>query len=114
MICIKIIIILIICLYFRKTNKTDLKLAKMFVYPIKSCGAFSVESSWPITSTGLKYDREWMIVRNGVAVTQKQLPEMCMIFPSIDFEKKLMFLSYKGINFLRSNPRMKISIFYLF
>ncbi|XP_065222497.1 molybdenum cofactor sulfurase 3 [Planococcus citri] len=78
-----------------KKKAANLKLVKMFVYPIKSCGAFSVKSSWPISSTGLKYDREWMIVKNGVAVTQKHLPEMCMIFPTIDFENNQMFLRYK-------------------
>lgn len=71
-------------------------LTEILVYPIKSCGAFSVHDSWPLSETGLKYDREWMIVKNGVSLTQKQIPEMCLIIPDVKLTEKRMFLKYRG------------------
>lgn len=58
-------------------------LKAIHIYPIKSCGAFTA-TKWPLTLRGLKYDREWLIVRDtGVALTQKQEPKMCLIKPII-------------------------------
>ncbi|CAG8746882.1 5390_t:CDS:2, partial [Racocetra fulgida] len=43
--------------------------------PIKSCHGFTIplSSTWPVTSQGLLYDREWMLVnlRTGKALSQK-------------------------------------------
>ncbi|CAH0558996.1 unnamed protein product [Brassicogethes aeneus] len=76
-------------------NKGVLK--KIFLFPIKSCGACSVNDNWELTATGLKYDRQWMIVNSsGVAITQKQIKKMCMIKPVIDLNKNIMTLHFKG------------------
>ncbi|XP_075971645.1 molybdenum cofactor sulfurase isoform X2 [Anticarsia gemmatalis] len=67
------------------------------IFPIKSCGAFKIRSSWKIGSKGFEYDREWMIIKdNGVCLTQKQNPKMCMIRPKIDLKQRIMTLHFKG------------------
>jgi molybdenum cofactor sulfurtransferase len=86
---------------FRTTHQKSIKakgihLKSIAVYPIKSCGAFLVTSRWPLTSKGLKYDREWMIIdENGVAMTQKKEPRMCLIKPNITDNQ--MTLSFPGM-----------------
>lgn len=66
-----------------KRELIPITLKAIHIYPIKSCGAFTV-THWPLTRRGLKYDREWLIVRDtGVALTQKQEPKMCLIKPII-------------------------------
>lgn len=73
-------------------------LEKVFLYPIKSCGAFSVTSDWELVSTGLKYDRLWMIVNSsGVCVTQKHNRRLCLIKPHIDLKNSILTLTYEGI-----------------
>nr|CAI5836654.1 unnamed protein product [Callosobruchus analis] len=72
-------------------------LQQILLYPIKSCGAFSVSKSWELTPKGLKFDREWMIVNSsGVCLTQKYNKRMCLLKPEIDCVKKKMKLKFKG------------------
>ncbi|KAG5864065.1 hypothetical protein JTB14_012991 [Gonioctena quinquepunctata] len=72
-------------------------LEQVFVYPIKSCGAFQVSESWILTPKGLKYDREWMIVNSmGVCLAQKQNRKLCLIKPVIDLKRKTLELHCKG------------------
>lgn len=69
----------------RLINTNHVKLRQICVFPIKSCAPFRVNSAWPITRRGLKYDREWMIVQaNGVAMTQKMDTKLCLIQPIIN------------------------------
>lgn len=75
-----------------KKEHIPISLKAIYIYPIKSCGAFRV-TKWPLTRRGLKYDREWLIVRDtGVALTQKQEPKMCLIKPVIN--DKYMVLTF--------------------
>lgn len=75
-------------------------LEKIFLYPIKSCGAFIVEDSWKLTNKGLKYDREWMIINSaGICVTQKHNKKLCLVKPYINLDKNTMRLEFKGNNF---------------
>lgn len=47
-------------------------LTSITVYPIKSCAGFSA-NQWPLTSTGLLYDREWILKSTaGEILTQKK------------------------------------------
>lgn len=74
----------------------DAKLIGISLFPIKSCAAFDVSEEWPVTETGLKYDREWMIISaNGVALTQKQAPQMCLITPRICLARKNLILEFR-------------------
>lgn len=72
------------------------RLSDILLYPIKSCGAFSV-SQWPISAKGLKYDREWMITNSqGTAFTQKSSKKLCLLKPIIDLEKRVMQMKFDG------------------
>ncbi|CAG9795234.1 unnamed protein product [Diatraea saccharalis] len=91
--------------YFNKINlideqifDSDITLCEMAIFPIKSCGAFKINSSWKIGSRGFEYDREWMVVKdNGVCLTQKQNTRMCLIKPKIDLKHHLLILNCQGM-----------------
>ncbi|XP_060233574.1 molybdenum cofactor sulfurase isoform X2 [Meriones unguiculatus] len=69
----------------------------IYLYPIKSCAAFEV-TKWPVRSQGLLYDRSWMIVNhNGVCLSQKQEPRLCLIQPFIDLHQRIMVIKAKGM-----------------
>ncbi|XP_047022570.1 molybdenum cofactor sulfurase isoform X1 [Helicoverpa zea] len=77
--------------------ETTITIKEAAVFPIKSCGAFKIRTSWRIGPKGFEYDREWMIVKdNGVCLTQKQNPRMCMIKPRIDLHRRTMTLHFEG------------------
>ncbi|KAL9412479.1 hypothetical protein AB3S75_045995 [Citrus x aurantiifolia] len=60
------------------------------VYPIKSCAGFSVKR-WPLCSTGLLHDREWLLKsQTGEILTQKKVPEMCLISTYIDLNQEIL------------------------
>lgn len=65
-------------------------LKSITVYPIKSCAGFTVDS-WPLSHTGLQHDREWLLKSpNGEILTQKKVPEMCLISTYINLEQGLL------------------------
>lgn len=54
-------------------------------------------TEWPVGNRGLLYDRNWMVVnQNGVCITQKQEPKLCLINPSIDLKQKIMVIQAEG------------------
>uniref|UniRef100_A0A8C0F652 Molybdenum cofactor sulfurase n=1 Tax=Bubo bubo TaxID=30461 RepID=A0A8C0F652_BUBBB len=70
----------------------------IYLYPIKSCSAFEV-TEWPVGNQGLLYDRNWMVVnQNGVCITQKQEPRLCLVNPSIDLKKNIMVIQAEGMD----------------
>lgn len=78
---------------------SKVKLKQICVYPIKSCGAFKVSTKWLLTRRGLKFDREWMIVKqSGVALTQKTETKLCLITPSINVDEGWLELSFPYMN----------------
>ncbi|XP_022947409.1 molybdenum cofactor sulfurase isoform X2 [Cucurbita moschata] len=69
----------------------DLK--SITVYPIKSCAGFSTDR-WPLSSRGLLYDREWLLQSlTGETLTQKKVPEMCLIHTYIDLSQGILFIN---------------------
>ncbi|XP_063156385.1 molybdenum cofactor sulfurase isoform X3 [Candoia aspera] len=73
-------------------------ITNIYLYPIKSCAAFEV-MQWPIENQGLLYDRNWMVTnQNGVCITQKQEPRLCLIQPLIDLEQNVMIIKAEGMN----------------
>ncbi|XP_038186287.1 molybdenum cofactor sulfurase isoform X1 [Arvicola amphibius] len=69
----------------------------IYLYPIKSCAAFEV-TKWPVGSKGLLYDRNWMVVNhNGICLSQKQEPRLCLIQPLINLQQKIMVIKAKGM-----------------
>ncbi|XP_075388687.1 molybdenum cofactor sulfurase [Tenrec ecaudatus] len=69
----------------------------LYLYPVKSCAAFEV-TRWPVGNQGLLYDRSWMVANhNGICLSQKQEPRLCLIQPSIDLRQKILVLKAKGM-----------------
>lgn len=54
-------------------------LSDIFIYPVKSLAGIHV-SKWDVVETGLKYDRQWMLIdENGQFLSQRRLPKMALI-----------------------------------
>ncbi len=82
-----------------------MKLVSIHVYPVKSCGAFNPKKDWPISKSGLLYDRKWVVVNAaGAALTQKREPRLCLIIPEIDLERGLLHLRHRDTETTVSIP----------
>jgi uncharacterized protein YcbX len=69
-------------------------IARMFLYPIKSCGSFEV-TKWPVSQNGLLFDREFVLVRaprpgaatdsaaTHLVITQKSYPMLSLLKPVV-------------------------------
>ncbi|XP_044308156.1 molybdenum cofactor sulfurase isoform X2 [Varanus komodoensis] len=74
------------------SSRRPITLTNIYIYPIKSCAAFEAKQ-WPIGKQGLLYDRSWMVANpNGVCITQKQEPRLCLVQPMIDLEQNVMII----------------------
>ncbi|XP_053732014.1 molybdenum cofactor sulfurase [Synchiropus splendidus] len=72
-------------------------LTNIYIYPVKSCGAFEV-SNWPVGSRGLLYDRGWMVVNgNDVCLSQKREPRLCLIRPEVHLPSNTLHLQAAGM-----------------
>ncbi|XP_036889007.1 molybdenum cofactor sulfurase [Sturnira hondurensis] len=72
-------------------------ITNLYLYPIKSCAAFEV-TKWPVGNQGLLYDRSWMVVNhNGICLSQKQEPRLCLIQPFIDLQQRIMVIKARGM-----------------
>lgn len=79
--------------------KEKCTLEQLYIYPIKSCGAYKIIGSWNLNSKGLQYDREWMIITpSGISLTQKQHVNLCLLKPIIFKDKGIMQLHYPGVS----------------
>jgi len=64
-------------------SDVELSLSSLFVHPVKSCAGIAVDESLLI-ETGLEFDRAWMVVDEmGGFVSQRELPRMALIQPSL-------------------------------
>ncbi|XP_027064091.1 molybdenum cofactor sulfurase isoform X1 [Coffea arabica] len=73
-------------------GRANPRLKSISIYPIKSCLGFSV-SSWPLATTGLLHDREWLLrSTSGEILTQKKVPDMCHITTLIDLDLGILFV----------------------
>lgn len=80
----------------RRLNKIDLRVSKIFVYPIKSCGVFETDE-WPMESYGFRYDRNWAVIsERGECITQMEEPKLCLVRPHVDLRNGTMTLVYAG------------------
>lgn len=60
-----------------------LRIAHLFIHPIKSCAAIAVDAA-TLIETGFEYDREWMVVdADGELLSQRELPRMALIRPTL-------------------------------
>ncbi|XP_059179865.1 molybdenum cofactor sulfurase [Centropristis striata] len=88
-------------------------LTNIYIYPIKSCGAYEVHD-WPVGPLGLLYDRSWMVVNgNGVCLSQKREPRLCLIRPHVHLPSNKMHLQASGMDTisvpLENNTQMHTS-----
>lgn len=90
------------------TSMTDegsgsaVRLETIAVFPVKSCKAFNA-LSWEIGPTGLAYDRNWLVLdQYGSCITQKQVPKMCLICPTIDLAAGTLELSAPAAGMIKS------------
>jgi uncharacterized protein YcbX len=59
------------------------KIARLFVYPIKSCAGVELTEA-VLTEAGLDLDRAWMVVdEKGEFVSQRELPRMALVRPQL-------------------------------
>jgi uncharacterized protein YcbX len=59
------------------------RIARLFVYPVKSCAGIEVQEIL-LTATGPKLDRAWMVVdAQGAFVTQREHPRMALVHPRL-------------------------------
>jgi MOSC domain-containing protein len=62
---------------------TNLVVSGLSIYPVKSCREVKINAT-RVESFGLKNDRRWMVVdEQGVMLTQRKMPKMCLIQPEI-------------------------------
>jgi uncharacterized protein YcbX len=67
----------------RPDSDIHARIAGLFIYPIKSCAGVALDEAL-LTETGLDLDRAWMVVdADGVFVTQRELPRMALIQPTL-------------------------------
>lgn len=82
------------------TGKPSLRVKAITVYPIKSCGGFTVPPGmdWAVRSEGLAWDREWCLLHkgSGQALSQKRYPRMALIQPSLDFDAGVLRIGFKN------------------
>lgn len=73
---------------------STLRVKTLTVYPIKSCGGFSVPAgqAWEVRPEGLAWDREWCLVHrgSGQALSQKRFPSMALLRPILDLERGIL------------------------
>ncbi|KAI4126313.1 MAG: hypothetical protein LQ341_006891, partial [Variospora aurantia] len=70
------------------------------IYPIKSCGGWQLPPhlAWDINQEGLALDREWCLIHQGTqaALSQKRMPRMALIRPSVDVAAAVLRVRYDG------------------
>lgn len=72
-----------------------MEITGLFVYPVKGLKGIEKDRA-VLTPTGFEYDRHWMVVMpNGRMVTQRQIPAMALLTPSID-EDRLVIKAADG------------------
>ncbi|MDP3226851.1 MAG: MOSC N-terminal beta barrel domain-containing protein [Acidovorax sp.] len=65
-------------------------IARLFVYPVKSCAGIEVQEAL-LTDTGLDLDRAWMVVdARGMFLTQRTLPRMALIQPQLKTDEMVL------------------------
>uniref|UniRef100_A0A0N5CFW3 MOSC domain-containing protein n=2 Tax=Strongyloides papillosus TaxID=174720 RepID=A0A0N5CFW3_STREA len=68
------------CNYSETVSSSKMvRILRIFLYPIKS-GSYCEVEKWMISESGLYKDRIMMVVdKNGIPITQKKIPAMCLI-----------------------------------
>ena len=65
-------------------------IARLFVYPVKSCAGIEVQEAL-LTETGLDLDRAWMVVDSeGKFLTQRTVPRMALVRPKLTSQEMVL------------------------
>lgn len=81
-------------LYFKMKVNTCLRQFSRNIMLL--CGTPQV-TEWPLGTQGLLYDRMWMVVNeNGVCLSQKREPKLCLVHPRICLTSKTLCLEASG------------------
>uniref|UniRef100_A0A0K2UM59 MOSC domain-containing protein n=1 Tax=Lepeophtheirus salmonis TaxID=72036 RepID=A0A0K2UM59_LEPSM len=91
---------------FTKDCSPLISLKHIFIYPIKSCGAFSV-TNWQVVSSGLLYDRQWLILQGNKILSQKSEPLLALIRPAINLKENTLSLSFDELGSRLIMPLLK-------
>ncbi|KAJ9519225.1 hypothetical protein QJQ45_017881 [Haematococcus lacustris] len=80
------------------TGCTMALVAAVNVYPIKSCRGLSVKAV-VITETGLRWDRQWMVVKEstGKMISQREVGKLALVVPSLPDEALISRESTQGV-----------------
>lgn len=66
------------------------RLNAIFIYPIKSVSGIQV-NAWDVTETGLKYDRQWMLINDKQQfLSQRHAPKMALIKTQINNQQLIV------------------------
>ena len=72
------------------------RIASLYVYPVKSCRGIELEAS-RLLETGLEHDREWMIVTpEGRFLTQREEPRLALVEVSLDARRLRLACADRG------------------
>ena len=68
----------------------QVRIAALNVYPVKSCAGIALDEAL-LVETGIEFDRAWMVVdAEGRFVTQRELPRMALIKPTLKSEEMVL------------------------
>lgn len=75
-------------------------LARINLFPIKSCAAQEIDGPWRLTEAGLEYDRQFCIIdlANGKIMSQKKVKALARIRPAIDLTSQTMSVKFLGVD----------------
>ena len=69
----------------------------LWIFPIKSCAGIAVQQA-RLLATGLEWDRAWMVVdAHGQFITQREVPQMALVRPSIQAQAGTMQVQCGGL-----------------
>lgn len=77
---------------------SNIILSNIYIYPVKSLTGIRL-ASWPVSETGFKYDRQWMLIdTENQFLSQRRFPRMALIKTAIANTK--LVLSAPGMSAL--------------
>ena len=66
------------------------------MFPVKSCGGSSLTSS-RVSSAGLEFDRQWMVMRGRTVLTQAREPRLAQIKARVEPARRVLVLTCPGL-----------------
>ncbi len=93
------------------TNRV--KVSALYIHPVKSCRAIE-KTSARLEAFGLQHDRRWMVVdENGLMLTQRKKPRMCLIQPEVTATGLILKTSsanHLSVDLPLANKKIKVKV----